>query len=71
MKRSSDENTVVIALSYRRELVMILLVPVLAFPGSIAFANWDAPYGFYKDFSTWLGSTVGGWLLLLPYSLFA
>jgi len=50
-----------------RFLLLVLLVPIVTFPGSITFANWDAPYGFYKDLSTWLGSTAGGWLVLLVY----
>nr|QEK15761.1 hypothetical protein FPV09_03130 [Thermococcus aciditolerans] len=39
-------------------------------PGSIAFANWDAPYGFYKDLSVWLSSAAGGLLLVLAYGLY-
>jgi hypothetical protein len=27
------------------------------------------PYGLYKDLSTWLGSTVEGWLLLIAYGV--
>jgi len=50
-----------------RFLLLVLLVPIVAFPGSITFANWDAPYGFYKDLATWLGSTAGGWLVLLAH----
>ncbi|AHL22156.1 membrane protein [Thermococcus nautili] len=48
-------------------LLLVLLVPIVTFPGSITFANWDAPYGFYKDVSAWLGSIVGGWLFLIVY----
>ncbi|WP_297498225.1 hypothetical protein [Thermococcus sp.] len=32
-------------------------------PGAIAFANWDAPYGFYKDLSTWM-SCAGAFLII-------
>jgi len=50
-----------------RFLLFVLLVPVITFPGSITFSNWDAPYGFGKDLSVWLSSIVGGWLFLLAY----
>ncbi|WP_297549111.1 hypothetical protein [Thermococcus sp.] len=33
-------------------------------PGAVAFANWDAPYGFYKDLSVWL-SCAGAFLVLV------
>jgi len=49
--------------------LLALLVFVVTFPGSIAFANWDAPYGFYKDLSVWLSSVAGGLLFVSAYAL--
>ncbi|NJD99394.1 hypothetical protein E3E26_06295 [Thermococcus sp. LS1] len=49
--------------------LLVVLVFALTHPGSIAFANWDAPYGFYKDLSVWLSSVAGGLLLVLAYGV--
>ncbi|WP_457751771.1 hypothetical protein [Thermococcus sp.] len=49
--------------------LLVLLVFVVTFPGSIAFAKWDAPYGFYKDLSVWLSSAAGGLLFVSVYAL--
>lgn len=38
-------------------------------PGAIAFANFDAPYGFYKDLSAWLSAYLGGALILMGYGI--
>lgn len=46
----------------REYLEFVLLNLTLLFlvqPGSIAFANFDAPYGFMRDITTWLSSYVG------------
>jgi len=49
-------------------VILYWLLAGLAFtltqPGTIAFANWDAPYGFYKDLSVWLAS-AGAFLILV------
>jgi uncharacterized membrane protein YozB (DUF420 family) len=53
----------------REHMEFILLNLVLLFitqPGSITFANFDAPYGFLKDFTTWMSSFIG--LSLIPLS---
>ncbi len=50
--------------------LLVVLAFVLTQPGSIAFANWDAPYGFYKDLSVWLFSASGGVLLVMAYGIF-
>ncbi|WP_297465615.1 hypothetical protein [Thermococcus sp.] len=44
--------------------LLIGLAFTLTQPGAIAFANWDAPYGFYKDLSAWMAS-AGAFLLLV------
>ena len=44
--------------------LLVSLAFTLTQPGAIAFANWDAPYGFYKDLSVWL-SCAGAFLLLV------
>lgn len=49
--------------------LLVLSVFVVTLPGSVAFANWDAPYGFYKDLSAWLGSAAGGLLPVLAWGL--
>ncbi|ASJ13514.1 hypothetical protein A3L14_05255 [Thermococcus thioreducens] len=49
---------------------MVTLVFVLTQPGAIAFANWDAPYGFYKDLSVWMGCAAAGLVLVLAYGLY-
>lgn len=49
---------------------LVLLVFVLTQPGAIAFANWDAPYGFYKDLSAWMGCAGAGLVLVLAYGLY-
>ncbi len=36
-------------------------------PGAIVWANWDAPYGFMGDFTTWISSFVGLSPVLLTY----
>ncbi|NJE31049.1 hypothetical protein E3E38_08335 [Thermococcus sp. 18S1] len=48
---------------------MVTLVFVLTQPGAIAFANWDAPYGFYKDLATWMEASFGGLLVVLVLGL--
>ncbi len=50
--------------------LLVVLAFVLTQPGAIAFANWDAPYGFYKDLSVWLSSSAGGLLLVIAYGLY-
>lgn len=57
-------------MGWKKYWLMVLLVFVITQPGSITFANWDAPYGFYKDLSVWLGSAAGGLLLVLAYGLY-
>ncbi|WP_198362101.1 hypothetical protein [Thermococcus pacificus] len=44
--------------------LLVSLAFTLTQPGAITFANWDAPYGFYKDLSTWL-SCAGAFLILI------
>ncbi len=44
--------------------LLVTLAFVLTQPGAIAFANWDAPYGFYKDLTEWMGC-VGAFLILV------
>ncbi|NJE01037.1 hypothetical protein E3E42_03865 [Thermococcus sp. JdF3] len=57
-------------MGWKKYWLMVLLVFVITQPGSITFANWDAPYGFYKDLSVWLSSAAGGLLLVLAYGLY-
>ncbi|WP_297506626.1 hypothetical protein [Thermococcus sp.] len=42
---------------------LVSLAFTLTQPGAIAFANWDAPYGFYKDLSAWM-SCAGAFLII-------
>lgn len=49
--------------------MLILSIFILTQPGAIAFANWDAPYGFYKDLSVWMGCAAAGLVLVLAYGL--
>lgn len=57
----------------KSRVVSYWLLASLAFsltgPGAIAFANWDAPYGFYKDLSVWLGCAGSFLLLVAIYGL--
>jgi len=50
------------------EAVLYWLLVSLAFtltqPGAVALANWDAPYGFYKDLPVWM-SCAGAFLILV------
>lgn len=57
-------------MGWKKYWLMVLLVFVITQPGSIAFANWDAPYGLYKDLSVWLSSVAGGLLPVLAYGLY-
>ncbi|WP_048148010.1 hypothetical protein [Palaeococcus ferrophilus] len=54
--------------------IMFWLLVVLSFllpmPGAVAFANWDAPYGFYKDLATWLECSSSALLLVLGYGAY-
>ena len=42
---------------------------VVTQPGSIAFANWDAPYGFYRDLGAWMGASFGGLLVVFALGI--
>ncbi len=57
--------------SKRREILkFILLNLVLLFitqPGSIAYANFNAPYGFMVDLTTWISSFIGLSLIAILY----
>ncbi|WP_297477530.1 hypothetical protein [Thermococcus sp.] len=57
----------------KSRVVSYWLLASLAFsltgPGAVAFANWDAPYGFYKDLSVWLGCAGSFLLLMALYGL--
>ncbi|USH00073.1 hypothetical protein K1720_00875 [Thermococcus argininiproducens] len=56
----------------RKELRLVfftLAILMATQPGAIAFANFDAPYGFYKDLSTWILSYLGGAVLLFVYGV--
>ncbi|WP_258084518.1 hypothetical protein [Thermococcus thermotolerans] len=50
--------------------LMVTLAFVLTQPGAIAFANWDAPYGLYKDLSVWMSCAAAGLVLVLAYGLY-
>ncbi|GAB6102255.1 hypothetical protein JCM16138_14780 [Thermococcus atlanticus] len=50
--------------------LLVVLAFVLTQPGSIAFANWDMPYGFYKDLSVWMSCAAAGLVLVLVYGLY-
>ncbi len=50
---------------YLKFALLNLFMLLITQPGSIAFANFDAPYGFLKDFTTWIMSFIG----LSPLSL--
>ncbi|NJE06144.1 hypothetical protein E3E36_08325 [Thermococcus sp. M36] len=49
--------------------LLMILAFVLTQPGAIAFANWDAPYGFYKDLSVWMSCAGAGLILVLAYGV--
>ncbi|KPU62823.1 hypothetical protein EP1X_07185 [Thermococcus sp. EP1] len=56
----------------RKELRLVfftLAILMMTQPGAIAFANFDAPYGFYKDLTTWILSYLGGTILLFVYGV--
>ncbi|NJE26569.1 hypothetical protein E3E22_08065 [Thermococcus sp. MV5] len=56
----------------RKELRFVfftLAILMVTQPGAVAFANFDAPYGFYKDLSTWILSYLGGAVLLFVYGV--
>ncbi len=44
--------------------LLVSLAFTLTQPGAIAFANWDPPYGFYKDLTEWM-SCAGAFLILV------
>ncbi|RLF78744.1 hypothetical protein DRN38_06915, partial [Thermococci archaeon] len=50
-------------------LFLTLGVLMITQPGAIAFANFDAPYGFYKDLAAWLSAYLGGAVILGIYGL--
>ncbi|WP_175059805.1 hypothetical protein [Thermococcus sp. 2319x1] len=52
-----------------RFLFFTLAILMMTQPGAIAFANFDAPYGFYKDLSAWLSAYLGGAVILMLYAL--
>ncbi|ASJ09089.1 hypothetical protein A3L11_07545 [Thermococcus siculi] len=49
--------------------LLITLSFALTQPGAITFANWDAPYGFYKDLSVWLSCAGAALVLVFIYGL--
>ncbi len=49
--------------------LLVSLAFVLTQPGAVAFANWDAPYGFYKDLSVWMACAGAFLLLVTAYGL--
>ncbi|MCX9011461.1 MAG: hypothetical protein OIN66_10105 [Candidatus Methanoperedens sp.] len=40
-------------------ILLNLVILFIVQPGSIILANFDAPYGFMRDLTTWLSSYVG------------
>lgn len=50
--------------------LLTLLSFVLTMPGAVAFANWDAPYGFHKDLATWMSCASAALLLVLIYGAY-
>jgi hypothetical protein len=50
--------------------LMVVLSFVLTMPGAVAFANWDAPYGFYKDLSVWMSCSGAALVLVFIYGLY-
>lgn len=50
--------------------LLVVLSFVLTMPGAVAFANWDAPYGFYKDLSVWMSCASSALLLVLIYGAY-
>ncbi|WP_461865716.1 hypothetical protein [Thermococcus sp.] len=50
--------------------ILVTLIFILTQPGAIVFGNLDAPYGFYRDLSEWLETSLGGLLIILPYGVF-
>ncbi len=51
-------------------LLWVTLSFVITMPGAIAFANWDAPYGFHKDLATWMSCASALLTTLLIYNVF-
>lgn len=49
-------------MGWKKYWLMVLLIFVVTQPGAIAFANWDAPYGFYRDLAAWMEASFGGLL---------
>jgi len=58
------------AMEWKKYWLMTLLIFVITQPGAIAFANWDAPYGFYRDLATWMEASFGGLLILLALGVY-
>ena len=50
-------------------LLLNLILLLITQPGSIAFANFDAPYGFVVDLTTWISSFIGLSPVALGYLL--
>ena len=48
-------------------LLLCLGVLVLVQPGAVAFANFDAPYGFVVDLSAWLSAFIGASPVVFGY----
>ena len=44
--------------------LLVSLAFVITQPGAITFANWDPPYGFYRDLTEWM-SCAGAFLILV------
>ena len=49
--------------------LLISLAFVLTQPVATAFANWDAPYGLYKDLAEWMACAGAFLLLVTVYGL--
>lgn len=50
-----------------RLILLCLGVSVLVQPGAVAFANFDAPYGFLVDLAAWLSAFVGASPMVFGY----
>ncbi|WP_457742584.1 hypothetical protein [Thermococcus sp.] len=48
---------------------LVSIAFTLTQPGAVSFANWDEPYGFYKDLSVWLACAGAFLTLVLLYGL--
>ncbi|MBP1912612.1 hypothetical protein [Thermococcus stetteri] len=50
--------------------ILVVLSFVITIPGAVAFANWDAPYGFSKDLATWMSCAGSALIFVILYGVY-